>query len=172
MHLVSQWALPLLLIVIPLWGLCRRVQVYQAFIEGAKEGLRTGVRIAPYLLAMLVAIGIFRAAGGLDLLVALLAPVLRPLGIHPEVLALGLMRPFSGSASLGMLADLLKTHGPDSALGLAASVVQGSTETTFYVLTVYLGAVGLTRLRHTWAVGLASDVAGFLVAVLVARLLF
>ncbi|MGE5549007.1 MAG: spore maturation protein [Bacteroidota bacterium] len=172
LHLVSRWVLPILLAAIPLWGLWRRVGIYQVFIDGARDGIRTGLRIAPYLLAMLVAIGVFRAAGGLKLLVGALSPILGPLGIPPEVVPLGIMRPLSGSGSLGILADLLQTHGPDSRLGLTASVVQGSTETTFYVLTVYLGAAGLRRLRHTWLAGLAADLAGFLTAVAVARLFF
>jgi len=172
LHLLSRWALPLLLVAVPIWGLCRRVQIYQAFVAGAREGLLTGLRIAPYLLAMLVAIGVFRASGGIGLLVHALAPILRPLDIPVQVVPLGLMRPLSGSGSLGLLADLLGTHGPDSPIGFTASVVQGSTETTFYVLTIYLGAVGIRRLRHTWLAGLAADLVAFLVAVTVAGLFF
>lgn len=168
---VSQWVLPLMLLAVPVAGLCRRVHVYQAFVAGARDGLLVGLRIAPYLLAMLVAIGVFRVSGGIDLLVKALTPILRPLGIPGQILPLGLMRPLSGSGSLGILADLLREHGPDSRIGLIASIVQGSTETTFYVLTVYLGAVGIRRLRHTWAAGLTADAAAFLAAVLVARLL-
>ncbi|MGE5550291.1 MAG: spore maturation protein [Bacteroidota bacterium] len=170
--LISRWALPCLLIAIPVWGLCRRVRVYQAFVAGARDGLMTGIRIAPYLLAMLVAIGVFRGAGGIRLLVDFISPVLRPLGVPEAVIPLGLMRPLSGSGSLGILNDLLAAHGPDSPVGLTASVIQGSTETTFYVLTIYLGSVGLLRLRHTWLAGLAADITGFLVAVAVARLFF
>jgi len=169
---LSRWALPLLLLAIPLWGLCRRVEVYQAFVAGAREGFQVGLRIAPYLLAMLVAIGAFRACGGINFLAALLGPMARLLGIPPEVIPLGLLRPLSGSGSLGFLADLLAVHGPDSRLGMAASAVQGSTETTFYVLTIYLGSVGIRRMRHTWAAGLAADIVGFLVAVLVAGLMY
>ncbi len=172
LHEISRWALPLLLAAIPIWGLCRRVQVYQAFAAGAKDGLLTGFRIAPYLLAMLVAIGVFRASGGINLLVRLLTPILGPLGVPSQVVPLGLLRPLSGSGSLGFLADLLAAHGPDSPVGLTASVVQGSTETTFYVLTIYLGAVSIRRLRHTWAAGLAADLVGFVVAVAVAGIFF
>ena len=172
LHLLSRWVIPLLLAAIPIWGLFRRVKVYQAFVEGARDGLMTGLRIAPYLLAMLIAIGVFRASGGLAIVVKALSPLLGPLGIPVEVVPLGLMRPLSGSGSLGILADILDAHGPDSRVGLTASVVQGSTETTFYVLTVYLGVVGIHRLRHTWVAGLAADLVGFLVAVTVAGILF
>ncbi|MGE5528576.1 MAG: spore maturation protein [Patescibacteria group bacterium] len=172
LHAVSRWALPLIVIAVTCWGLFRRVRVYHAFVEGAKEGLATALRIAPYLLAMLVAIGVFRAAGGINLLVRVLAPLLGPCGIPPEVVPLGILRPLSGSGSLGYLANLLESHGPDSPVGLLASIVQGSTETTFYVLTVYLGAVGLHRPgRAVWA-GIAADLAGFAAAVVVTRVFF
>jgi spore maturation protein B len=172
LDLVSRWAIPVLLAAIPIWGLCRRVGIYQAFVAGARDGLLTGLQITPYLLAMLVAIGVFRASGGLALWTRLFAPILGVLGIHPEIVPLGLMRPLSGSGSLGILADLLQGFGPDSHVGLTASVVQGSTETTFYVLTLYLGAVGIKRVRHTWLAGLAADIVGFITAVLAVRLFF
>ena len=169
---VSRWFLPLLLMVILVWGLCRRVEIYRVFIEGARDGLMIGLRITPYLLAMLVAIGVFRASGGLDLCTRALAPCLSLFGVPSAVAPLGLMRPLSGSGGLGLLANLLRAFGPDSRIGLIGSVVQGSTETTFYILTVYLGAVGITRLRHTWIAGLAADLASFLVAMMAVRVLF
>ena len=167
---LSRWAIPLFLLFVPLLGLLRRVRIYQAFVAGARDGLLTGFRIAPYLLAMLAAIGLFRSSGGIDLLAGILRPLAGPLGIPAEVLPLALVRPLSGSGALGLLADLFAAHGPDSSLGRIGSVVYGSTETTFYVLTVYLGSVGIRRFRHTWLAGLAADLAAFAAAVIVARI--
>lgn len=164
---LSRWAIPLLLLSVPIFGLLRRVRIYQAFVAGARDGLLTGLQITPYLLAMLVAIGLFRSTGGIELLAKILRPFAGPLGIPVEVLPLALVRPLSGSGALGLLADLFAAHGPDSPLGRIASVVYGSTETTFYVLTVYLGSVGIRRLRHTWLAGLAADLAAFAAAVII-----
>ncbi|MGQ9778809.1 MAG: spore maturation protein [Bacillota bacterium] len=166
---LSRWAIPLLLLTVPLLGLLRRLPLYQTFIAGAKEGLLTGINLTPYLLAMLVAVGLFRSTGGIDLLVRALHPLLRPFGIPAEVIPLALVRPLSGSGALGVLADLFAVHGPDSPLGRLASVVYGSTETTFYVLTVYLGSVGIRRLRHTWLAGLAADLAAFITAAMLMK---
>jgi len=153
----------------------RRVNAYEAFIEGAKEGFHTAVTIIPYLVAMLVAIAVFRASGALDLLMG---------GIRGAVLALGydarwvdglptaLMKPFSGSGARAMMIDTMQTHGADSFAGRLASIVQGSTETTFYVLAVYFGAVGVRQVRHAVACGLIADVAGILAAIGMAYLFF
>lgn len=153
----------------------QRVNAYEAFIEGAKEGFSTAVMIIPYLVAMLVAIGVFRASGALDLLAD---------GIRAGVLALGmddrfvdalptaLMKPFSGSGARAMMIDTMEVHGADSFAGRLASIVQGSTETTFYVLAVYFGAVGIQKIRHAVACGLAADVAGITAAILVAYWFF
>ncbi|MGI6566732.1 MAG: spore maturation protein [Firmicutes bacterium] len=169
---ISRWAVPALVLGIPLWGLVRGVRVYEAFVEGAKHGLASAVRITPYLIAMFVAIRVFRAAGGMDLLLKAITPFTNMLGIPPEVVPMGIIRPLSGSGALGMLGELLHTYGPDSLVGMTASTIQGSTETTLYVLTVYFGAVGITRSRHALPIGLWSDLAGFLAAVLVCRRLF
>ncbi|NLG83127.1 MAG: spore maturation protein [Firmicutes bacterium] len=163
---LSRWTIPLLFLAVPLLGFLRRLPLYQSFIAGAKDGLLTGLNLTPYLLAMLVAVGLFRATGGIALLARILAPLLGPFGIPPEIVPLALVRPLSGSGALGLLADLFAVHGPDSHLGRLASVVYGSTETTFYVLTVYLGAVGVRRRRHTWLAGLAADLVAFAVAVM------
>ncbi|MDX1749649.1 MAG: nucleoside recognition domain-containing protein [Methylophaga sp.] len=153
----------------------QRVNAYEAFIEGAKEGFSTAVMIIPYLVAMLVAIGVFRASGALDLIAD---------GIRAGVLALGmddrfvdalptaLMKPFSGSGARAMMIDTMEVHGADSFAGRLASIVQGSTETTFYVLAVYFGAVGIQKIRHAVACGLAADVAGITAAILVAYWFF
>ncbi len=165
-QLLSSWAIPLLLVAIPLSAYARGVRVYEVFCEGAKEGFETAVRILPYLVAMFIAIGLMRQSGALDSLLAWAAGPAAVLGIDPELLPLALMRPLSGSGSLGILAELLERHGPDSPIGLIASTMQGSTETTFYILTVYFGSVGVTRARHSLGVGLAADAAGFAASIL------
>lgn len=169
---LSTWAIPLLVAGIPLYALLRRVNVYATFLEGAKEGFQTGVRIVPALVAVLTALGMLRASGALDALAAALAPVLGPLGVPASVLPLAVVRPLSGSAANGVVADVLRAEGPDSYAGRLASVMAGSTETTFYVLAVYFGAVGISRYRHALWAGLLADAAGMTAAVIVVRLLF
>ncbi len=169
---VSTWLIPVLLLAIPLLAAARRVKVYEVFIDGATEGFGVAVRIIPYLVAILAAIGMFRASGAMDLFVAAVSPLTAPLGMAAEVLPAAVMRPLSGSGTLGVVTELMKTHGPDSLIGRLASTIYGSTETTFYVLAVYFGAVGIRRTRHAIAAGLAGDVAGVLAAVLVCRWLF
>ena len=167
---LSSWAIPAAVAAIPLIGWLRGVRVYEVFCQGAKEGFRTAVAIIPYLIAMFVAIGVFRSSGAFDILAESLARASALLGAHPEVLPpevlpLAVLRPLSGSGALGYLAELLKEKGPDSLAGLIASTMQGSTETTFYILTVYFGAVGVTRPRHSVATGLLADFAGFAASV-------
>lgn len=169
---VAVAAIPLLLILFLGWGFVRKVRVYEVFVEGAKEGFTTAVRIIPYLVAMLAAIGIFRASGALELLTSALAPVTALIGMPPETLPMALMRPLSGSGSLGVMTELMKVHGPDSLIGVMASTMFGSSETTFYVLAVYFGAVGVKNTRHAVPVGLIADVAGMLAAVWIVNLLF
>ncbi|MBO2522026.1 MAG: spore maturation protein [Firmicutes bacterium] len=165
----SSWVIPALLLLVPGVALLRGVRVYEVFCEGAREGLETAFRILPYLVAMFVAVGVFRASHGLDAVLGLLRPAAERLGLPAEVLPLAILRPLSGSGSLGVLAELLKEHGPDSLVGLIASTMQGSTETTFYVLTVYFGAVGVVKARHSVAVGLLGDLAGFIASVAAVR---
>ena len=153
----------------------RRVNAYEAFIEGAKEGFHTAVTIIPYLVAMLVAIAVFRASGALDLLMGGMRSAVLAFGFDArwvEGLPTALMKPFSGSGARAMMIDTMQTHGADSFSGRLASIVQGSTETTFYVLAVYFGAVGIKRVRHAVACGLIADVAGILAAIGMAYLFF
>lgn len=166
---VSTWAIPFLLAFIPIYGIARGVPVYEAFIEGAEEGVRLSVRLAPYLLAILVGLGVFRDTGGLGLIVAGLTPMLQPLGLPAEIIPLIVTRPLSGSGALGITADLIRTHGPDSGIGTLASIMQGSTDTTFYVLSIYFGSVGVRHPRWALPVGLAGDVTAFLTAAAVWR---
>ena len=168
----SNLAIPLLLFVVPLIGFVKKVKVYEVFIDGAKEGFNIAVRIIPYLVAILVAIGMFRASGAMDVFVRIFSPITRLIGMPAEVLPVAIMRPLSGSGSLGIITDLLKTHGPDSFIGRLASTMFGSTETTFYVLAVYFGSVGIKRTRHAVAAGLTGDLVGLLMAVLICRIVF
>ncbi len=170
-NIVSLAAIPLLFLVFLGWGVVRRVKVYEVFVEGAKEGFSVAIRIIPYLVAMLAAIGIFRASGAMDLLVAALAPVTSLIGMPAETLPMALMRPLSGSGSRGIMTELMKVHGPDSLIGVMASTMYGSSETTFYILAVYFGAVGIRRTRHAVAAGLIADLAGMLAAVWIVNLL-
>jgi len=153
----------------------RRINAYEAFVEGAKEGFHTAVTIIPYLVAMLVAIAVFRASGALDLLMGAARSAVLGLGFDArwiDGLPTALMKPFSGSGARAMMIDTMQTHGADSFAGRLASIVQGSTETTFYVLAVYFGAVGIKRVRHAVACGLIADVAGILAAIGMAYLFF
>lgn len=168
----SRWAMPLMFFLIPLVAYLRGVKVYEAFIEGAEQGFATAVRMIPFLVAIFAAMGMFRGSGAMDLLMRLVAAPARWLGVPPEVLPLMLVRPLSGSAALGMLSDLLRVYGPDSYLGWLGSTIQGSTDTTFYVLSVYYGSVGVRNPRHSVLAGIIGDLAGFAGAVLATRLLF
>ncbi len=169
---LSTWAVPLLVAGIPLYALTRKVKVYPAFLEGAKAGFETGVKVIPPLVAVIVALGMLRASGALDGLAALLAPVLSPLGVPASVLPLVVIRPLSGGGALGVVGDVLRAEGPDSYAGRLVSVMAGSTETTFYVLAVYFGAAGVTKYRHALPAALLADLAGMVAAVVVVRLLF
>jgi spore maturation protein SpmA len=156
-------------------GLRRRVNLYESFVEGAKDGFQVAIGIIPYLVAMLVAIGVFRASGALDLVLDGARATAGAVGLDTawiDGLPTALMKPLSGSGARGMMIDTMQTHGADSFAGRLASVVQGSTETTFYVLAVYFGAVGIKRTRHAVVCGLAADLAGITAAILVSYLFF
>jgi len=150
----------------------RGVKVYEEFVEGAKEGFQVAVRIIPYLVAILVAVGMFRAAGGIEIISHVLSPVLEPLGFSPDLLPIVLVRPLSGSATIGLFAELVKTFGPDSPIARTAATILGSTETTFYVIAVYFGSVAIKRTRHAILAGLTADLTGVIVSVIVCRWMF
>ncbi|HEX9306351.1 MAG TPA: nucleoside recognition domain-containing protein [Anaeromyxobacter sp.] len=169
---VSAWAIPVLVAGIPLLALARRVKVYPAFVEGAKEGFQTAVRILPPLVAIFVALGMLRASGAMDAFTRALAPLTALAGIPASVVPMLVVRPLSGGGALGVLGDVLRSDGPDSHAGRLVSVMAGSTETTFYVLAVYMGAAGVTRYRQALAAGLLADAAGMAAAVVVVRLVF
>jgi spore maturation protein SpmA len=167
---VSLLAIPFLLSFFPLYAALRRIAVYEEFIEGAKEGFNVAVRIIPYLVAMLVAIGMFRGAGGIDLLTRWLKPALEVVHFPSELVPITLMRPLSGSGTLALFSDLVKQLGPDNLVVRMAGTIYGSTETTFYVIAVYFGAVGVQRTRHAVPAGLIADAAGVVASVIVCRL--
>lgn len=169
---LSLWMIPLVLLLIPLAGFGRKVKVYEAFVEGAGEGFQTAIRIMPFLVAIMVAVNVFRASGAMGALVAVLSPLISSLDVPPELIPLAIMRPLSGTGALGMTTELLQTYGPDSLIGLIASTVLGSTDTTFYVLTVYFGAVGIMKPRYAVFVGLSGDLIGFFASLFICRLLF
>ncbi len=162
---VQRWLFPLLVAGLLLIGWAGRVRVYEAMVEGAREGLSVAARIVPYLVAILVAVGMFRASGALDLFVSALDPLTSRIGVPAEALPMALLRPLSGSGAFGVMSEILTTHGPDSFIGLLVSTLQGSTETTFYVLALYLGAAGVRDGRHALLACLTGDVAGFFGAV-------
>lgn len=170
---LSSWAIPVMVVGIPLYAyVFKKVPVYETFIEGAKEGFGMAVSIMPHLVGMIVAITVFRESGALDFFLSLVAPVLEPLMIPKEALPLGIIRAISGSAALGITTDILNTYGPDSLLGRIACTIQGSADTTLYVLTVYFGSVGIKKIGYSLKVGLLADFAGFLAAVYICLLVF
>ncbi|MCB0322288.1 MAG: hypothetical protein KDD69_01910 [Bdellovibrionales bacterium] len=164
-NFVSFWLMPALMLAIVLYGLGRGVKVYEAVTEGAKQGFDIAVRIIPFLVAILVAIGMFRASGAMELLTGWIAPLSHPIGMPPDTLPMALIRPLSGSGAFGIMSELIQRE-PDSYSAFVAMTMMGSTETTFYVLAVYFGAVGVTRLRHALVAALLADVTGIVCACL------
>jgi len=169
---ISMTFIPLLIGFILLYGTFKQVATYESFVEGGKEGIKIAVSIIPFLVGMLVAISIFRASGALDALMNVLRPFMKSIGIPAEIVPLLFIRPISGTAALGMTSDLIATYGPDSFIGRLASVLQGSTDTTFYVLTVYFGAVGIKKMGDALKVGLLADAAGIIISIVVVALIF
>jgi len=169
---ISTWAIPAIIVFIPLYAFFRKVPVYETFVDGAKDGFDTAIQIIPHLVGMMVAISVFRASGAMDLMVGFVRPIFDAMGIPSEVLPLGLLRPITGAGSLAFTTDLIQQFGPDSLIGRMASTIQGSTDTTIYVLTVYFGAVGIKKGRYALKVGLLSDLIGFVAAILVCFLVF
>lgn len=171
-NLLAAWAVPAVLLCVPLLALCRGVKVYEVFVEGAGEGFQTAVRILPFLVAMLVAVRVFRDSGAMDAMIAQLLPLLEALGVPEELVPLAVLRPLSGTGALGLATELLQRFGPDSLWGRIASTVMGSTDTTFYILTVYFGAVGVSKARYAPWAGLVGDATGFFASVYLCRYFF
>ena len=169
---ISLWAIPVMLVSIPLIGMIRKVKVYDVFVDGAKEGFDVAIKIIPFLVGILVAIGMFRASGAMELLTASLQPVMNATGFPAELMPLAILRTLTGSGSLAFTTDLIKTHGPDSLIARMAATMYGSSETTFYVLAVYFGAVSVKKTRHAVPAALIGDLVAAIATVAVCMWMF
>lgn len=172
MKSISIYAIPVIFLIIIFAGFYKNVKVYEVFVDSAKEGISTVIRIMPSLIGLMVAIGVFRASGALDYIIAAIDPVTSLLGIPSEALPLAILRPISGSASLALVSDIIKTNGPDSFIGRVVSTMMGSTETIFYTLAVYFGAVGIKNIRYTLAAALIADLVSVFASVWICTILF
>ncbi|MEA2077989.1 MAG: spore maturation protein [Candidatus Marinimicrobia bacterium] len=172
MQIISVLAIPMLIVFIPLYGHLKGIKVYEEFTEGAKEGFQVALRIIPFLVAIFLAISVFRASGAMDILTWIISPVTSKIGMPGEVVPMALMRPLSGSGALGIMSELIKTHGPDSFTGRLSSIMMGSTETTFYILAVYFGSINVKQTRHALPAALTADLAGIIASVLVCHAVF
>lgn len=170
--LISIWAIPVLLGIIPLYGWIQGLKVYETFVEGAEEGFKMAIMMIPYIVGILVALNIFETSGAMAAVIHFLSGPLRIVGVPPQVVPLMLVRPLSGGAALGITTGILQRNGPDSFIGRLASTLQSSTDTTFYVLTLYFGYVGVRHTRYALSVALLGDLAGFIAAVLVCRMVW
>ncbi|HEY4602545.1 MAG TPA: spore maturation protein [Cerasibacillus sp.] len=169
---ISLSIIPLFILIVLLVATWKRLPAYELFVEGGKEGITLAISILPFLLGMLVAITVLRSSGALDAFIQLITPLLSWLGFPPDIVPLGLIRPVSGTAALAMTTELIQTHGPDSFIGRLASTMQGSTDTTLYILTIYFGAIGIKRIRYALKVGLLADLIGIIASVIVVSWIF
>ena len=169
---ISIWIIPCFILIVLLTALRKKLPAYELFVEGGKEGIDMAFTLLPFLLGMVVAIAILRSSGALDAFVGLLDPILSAVGIPSEIIPLALSRPISGTAALGIMTELTDTYGPDSFIGRLAATMQGSTDTTFYILTVYFGAVGIKKMRYALKVGLLADLTGMIAAIAIVRIIF
>lgn len=169
---ISLWMIPVLISLILVMAIWNRVPVYETFVEGAKDGFQTAIQLIPHLVGMMVAITIFRESGALQILTHLLEPLFRFLHFPSEVFPLAIMRPISGTGALAIMTDLIAKYGPDSFIGRLASTMQGSTDTTLYIATVYFGAVGIKNAGYAIKVGLLADLVGVIASVLIVSMYF
>ncbi|MCM3440849.1 spore maturation protein [Metabacillus halosaccharovorans] len=169
---ISLWIIPVIIGFILIYGTLKKVPTYETFVEGGKEGISISFSIIPYLVGMLVAISVFRASGALEFLMNFMKPALEVLNIPAEIVPLAFIRPISGTAALGLTSDIIATYGPDSFIGMLAATMQGSTDTTLYVLTVYFGAVGIRKMGDALKVGLLADLVGIIAAIVIVTIMF
>ncbi|MGH4140824.1 spore maturation protein [Clostridium sp.] len=169
---ILKGTIPIIIGLVVIYGVIKKVKVYECFVEGAKEGITICLKIFPYLLAMIIAVNVFRASGALDFLIYLVKPVVVFIGLPPEVVPLVLIKPLSGSGALGVFTDIIKQYGADSYIGRVASIIMGSTETIFYTLTVYFGAVNIKNIRHTLFAAILADITAIIMAVNLAKFFF
>lgn len=172
MNYIIRAIIPIIIVSIVTYGILKGVKVYECFVEGARDGLAICLRIFPYLLAMMIAVAVFRESGALDSFIYLVKPIVKFIGLPPEVVPLVLIKPLSGSGALGIFAETLNNYGADSYIGRVSSIIMGSTETIFYTLTVYFGAIGVRKIRHTVWVAIFADLICMIMAVTLARLMF
>ncbi|MDY0405669.1 spore maturation protein [Virgibacillus sp. 179-BFC.A HS] len=169
---ISIWIIPLFILIVLLTAVFKKLPAYELFVEGGKEGVKIAFSLLPFLVGMLVAISILRSSGALDAFINLITPLLAFLGIPADVVPLAFLRPISGNAALGVTTELIAEHGPDSFIGRLASTMQGSTDTTLYILTVYFGAVGIRKMGYALKVGLLADLIGLLASIIIVTLVF
>ena len=169
---ISLWIIPCFILIVLLIATWKRVPVYELFVEGGKDGVKMAFSLLPFLVGMIVSISILRSSGALDAFIQSITPLLTFIGIPPEILPLAIVRPISRTAALGMTTELIETFGPDSFIGRLASTMQGSTDTTLYVLTVYFGAVGIKRMGNALKVGLLADIIGIIASIIIVTLVF
>ena len=161
--------IPIIILLIVVYGMLKNVKVYECFVEGAKDGISICVKIFPYLLAMIIAVTVFRESRAMDYFIALVKPIVSLIGLPPELVPLAIVKPLSGSGAMGIFAETLKKYGADSYIGLVASIMMGSTETIFYTITVYYGAVGIKKIRHTLWAAVLADITAIIMAVTLAK---
>lgn len=172
LSMISVLSIPIMITIILVHGYIKGINIYDAFVEGAQEGFKVSIKIMPYLIAIFIAIGILRGSGALEILTSLLRKPCEKVGIPAELLPLIIMKPISGSGSLAIVKDILTHNGPDSFIGRAASTMMGSSETIFYTMAVYFGAVGITKTRHTLSCAMIAHIAGVIATIYVCRIVF
>lgn len=170
--LISTWMIPMFILVTLLIATWRKIPTYELFVEGGKEGINIAISLLPFLLGMIVSIAILRSSGAIDAFVSLLNPLLSKIGVPSEIIPLAIIRPISGTAALAMTAELTQTFGADSYIGRLAATMQGSTDTTLYILTVYFGAVGIKNMRYALKVGLLADLVGIVSTLIIVYIVF
>ncbi len=169
---ISTWIIPIIILFVLLVGTLKKVPTYETFVEGGKEGIQMAISLLPFLLGMMVSIAIFRASGAMEAFVDLLSPLLHLIGVPGDIVPLAVIRPISGTAALAITTDLIREFGPDSFIGRLASTMQGSTDTTLYIITVYFGAVGIRRMGDALKVGLLADLIGIISSIIICTYVF
>lgn len=172
MDKIGIYCVPIIIFLIVMFGFSRKVAVFDTFVQGAKEGMQSTASIAPTLVGLIVSVSMLKASGALDLLTSFISPITDFLHIPSILVPLGILRPISGSGSMAFLDTIFKTYGPDSFIGRVCSVLMGSTETTFYAIAVYFGAVGIKNTRHTIPAAICADIVGFIMSIVTVRMLF
>lgn len=172
MDYIIKAIIPIIIGIVVINGMLKGVKVYECFVEGAKDGISICIKIMPYLLAMILAVSVFRESSAMDYFIKLVKPIVSIIGLPPELVPLAVVKPLSGSGAMGIFAETLKKYGPDSYIGLVASIMMGSTETIFYTITVYYGAVNIRKIRHTLIAAVFADITAIIMAVITAKFIY